>query len=112
MTLTTCNPEYSAVQRLIVVAAYLPPGAAHPSPIGKGSGKPYALAPAALSGWNTGLLPLVAVELGALIALGLAFGKLSRAYGRGARWLILGPIWLALLLALFETLVNFLPAAV
>ena len=112
VTLTTCNPEYSAVQRLIVVAAYLPPGAAHPSPIGKGSGKPYALAPAALSGWNTRLLPLVAVELGALIALGLAFGKLSRAYGRGARWLILGPIWLALLLALFETLVNFLPAAV
>ena len=45
----------------------------------------------------------MAVELGALIALGLAFGKLSRAYGRGARWLILGPIWLALLLALFET---------
>ena len=28
VTLTTCNPEYSAVQRLIVVAAYLPPGAA------------------------------------------------------------------------------------
>ena len=54
----------------------------------------------------------MAVELGALIALGLAFGRLSRAYGRGARWLILGPIWLALLLALFETLVNFLPAAV
>ena len=112
VTLTTCNPEYSAVQRLIVVAAYLPPGAAHPTPMVKGSGKPYALAPAALSGWNTRLLPLVAVELGALIGLGLAFGKLSRAYGRGARWLILVPIWLALLLALFETLVNFLPAAV
>ena len=26
LTLTTCNPEFSAAQRLIVVAAFLPPG--------------------------------------------------------------------------------------
>ena len=32
LTLTTCNPEYSAIQRLIVVAADLPPGATHPEP--------------------------------------------------------------------------------
>ncbi len=63
MTLTTCNPEYSAVQRLIVVAAYLPPGATHPVPIAKGAGKAYALAPAQTSGWNTTLLPLVAIEV-------------------------------------------------
>ena len=112
LTLTTCNPEYSAVQRLIVVAAYLPPGATHPVAIAKGSGKPYALAPAETSGWNTTLLPLVAIEILALAGLGLAFGKLSKVYGRGARWLILVPVWLALLLALFETLTNFLPAAV
>ncbi len=112
LTLTTCNPEYSAVQRLIVVAAYLPPGATHPVPIAKGTGKAYALAPAETSGWNTTLLPLVAIEILALAGLGLAFRKLSKVYGRGTRWLILAPVWLALLLALFETLTNFLPAAV
>ena len=112
LTLTTCNPEYSAAQRLIVVAAYLPPGASHPVAIAKGTGKPYTLAPAETSGWNTTLLPLVAVEALALAGLGLAFRKLSKVYGRGARWLILGPVWLALLLALFETLTDFLPAAV
>ena len=112
LTLTTCNPEYSAVQRLIVVAAYLPPGATHPVPIAKGTGKAYKLAPVETSGWNTTLLPLVAIEMLALAGLGLAYRKLSRVYGRSGRWLILAPIWLALLLALFETLTNFLPAAV
>ena len=112
LTLTTCNPEYSAVQRLIVVAAYLPPGATHPVAIAKGTGKSYKLAPVETSGWNTTLLPLVTIEVLALAGLGLAFRKLSRVYGRGGRWLILGPVWLALLLALFETLTNFLPAAV
>jgi LPXTG-site transpeptidase (sortase) family protein len=112
LTLTTCNPEYSAVQRLIVVAAYLPPGAKQPAPMGRGSGTPYALAPAATVGWNTSLLPWVLLEVAVLVGLGLAFRRLSNAYGKGGRWLILGPIWVALLLALFETLVNFLPAAV
>ena len=112
LTLTTCNPEYSAVQRLIVVAAYLPPGATHPVPIDKGIGKTYALAPAETSGWNTALLPLVSLEVLALVALGLTYRTLSKIYGKGTRWIILGPIWIALLIALFETLTNFLPAAV
>jgi sortase A len=112
ITLTTCNPEYSAVQRLIVVAAYLPPGASHPAPIAKGTGKPYGLAGSVTSGWNTGLIPWVLLELGALVALGLFYRRLSYAFGREGRWLILVPVWLALLLALFETLTNFLPAAV
>jgi LPXTG-site transpeptidase (sortase) family protein len=112
LTLTTCNPEYSAVQRLIVVAAYLPPGKSRPGPIAKGAGQPYALAGSTISGWNTNLIPLVVIELGALIALGLVFRRLSNAFGREGRWLVLVPVWLALLLALFETLTNFLPSAV
>ncbi len=112
ITLTTCNPEFSARQRLIVVAAYLPPGATRPVSISKGAGKAYALAPMETGGWNTSLLPLVAIEVLALAGLGLAFQILSKAYGKGARWLILTPIWAALLLALFETLTNFLPTAV
>jgi sortase A len=112
LTLTTCNPEYSAAQRLIVVAVYLPPGASHAPPIAKGTGKPYGLAASVTSGWNTGLIPWVLLELGALVALGLLYRPLSNAFGREGRWLIMVPVWLALLLALFETLTNFLPAAV
>jgi sortase A len=112
LTLTTCNPEYSAIQRLIVVAAYLPPGATHPEPIAKGTGTPYQLAPAAVSGWNTSLLPLVLLFGGLLVAIGLLNRRLSRIYGREGRWLILGPVWMALLLALFQTLTSFLPSSV
>lgn len=112
ITLTTCNPEYSAIQRLIVVGAYLPPGATHPEAIAKGSGNPYGMAPSEVSGWNTNLLPIVFVELAALVALGLFYRRLSKAFGKEGRWIILVPLWVALLLALFETLTNFLPAAV
>ena len=83
LTLTTCNPEYSAIQRLIVVAAYLPPGATHPEAIAKGNGHPYALAPSAVSGWNTNLLPLVLLEVGALVALGLLYRRLADDVRKG-----------------------------
>jgi sortase A len=112
LTLTTCNPEYSAVQRLIVVAAFLPPGTPHPVQLAKGNGKAYSLTPSVTSGWNTSLLPWVLLELAALVALGLFFRRLSGIYGRSGRWLVLGPVWLAVLLALFQTLTSFLPAAV
>lgn len=112
LTLTTCNPEYSARQRLIVVAAYLPPEARHPAPIAKGTGTPYKLGASVTSGWNTSLLPLAALIGGALVALGLLNRRLSRIYGSQGRWFILVPVWLALLLALFEVLTNFLPASV
>jgi len=112
LTLTTCNPEYSAAQRLIVVAAYQAPGAPKPTPISKGTGTPYKLSPTPTSGWDIQLLPLVALEFFGLVFLGLAYRRLSRIYGRETRWLILVPVWIALLYALFETLTNFLPAAV
>lgn len=112
LTLTTCNPEFSSRQRLVVVASYLPPGASHPRPIAEGAGTPYGLAPADALGWNMGQMPLVLVEVAALVGLGLGFRRLSRVYGRNARWLILIPVWVALLVALFETLVNLLPASV
>ena len=112
LTLTTCNPEYSARQRLIVVAAYQAPGAPKPTAISKGTGTPYKLAPTPTSGWDIKLVPLVALEFAGLVLLGLAYRKMSKVYGRDGRWLILVPVWIALLYALFETLTNFLPAAV
>ncbi len=112
LTLTTCNPEFSSSQRLVVVAGYLPPGASRPTPIAKGTGTPYSLAPADAIGWSMGQMPIVLVEIAALVGLGLGFRRLSRIYGRTTRWLILIPVWVALLVALFETLVNVLPASV
>jgi sortase A len=112
LTLTTCNPEFSARQRLIVVAAYQPPGAVHAEPIVKGRGQPYRSAPASANGWDMSLAPVVLIELALVVALGLANRRLSRTYGRAGRWLILIPVWTALVFALFQTLTNFLPAAV
>jgi LPXTG-site transpeptidase (sortase) family protein len=112
LTLTTCNPEYSARQRLIVVAAYLPPGATHPPPIAKGTGTPYKLAPVQTSGWNIKLVPLVLLEFVGVLLLGLAYRRLSAVYGREGKWLILVPVWIALLYALFDTMTSFLPAPV
>jgi len=113
LTLTTCNPEFSAAQRLIVVAEYQPPGAtpkARPV-VAKGSGTPVNVTASGEAGWNTPLIPLVLLELGLLVALGLLNGRLARFFGREGRWLVLVPIWLALLFALFQSLTSFLPAA-
>ena len=112
LTLTTCNPEFSARQRLIVTALYLPPGATHPVAAGKGDGHPYRLGESLTSGWGWTMLPAVLVLTGLLVLLGLYNRRLAGLYGREGRWLILVPVWIALLLALFETLVNFLPATV
>ena len=95
-----------------MVAAFLPPGKSHPPRLATGSGRAYSLTGSVTSGWNTSLLPWVVLELAALVALGLFFRRLSGVYGRSGRWIILGPVWLAVLLALFQTLTNFLPAAV
>ncbi len=111
LTLTTCNPEFSAAQRLIVVAEYQPPGSTGPAHVTRTSGTPVKVQATGDAGWNTGLLPLVLVELGLLVALGLFNGRLGRLLGREGRWLVLVPIWLALLFALFQSLTSFLPAA-
>jgi len=113
LTLTTCNPECSATQRLIVVADYLPPGvapSARPAMAG-GAGTPVHVKASGEAGWNMTLVPLVLLELGLLVALGLYNGRLGRLLGREGRWLVLVPIWMALFYALFQSLTSFLPAA-
>ena len=113
LTLTTCNPEFSAAQRLIVVAGYVGPGstgAIHPLTT-DGSGRPYDVAIGGEAGWNTNMVPLVLLIGVLLVALGLTNRRWSRILGRESRWLVLVPIWTALIYALFEALSNFLPAA-
>ena len=113
LTLTTCNPEFSATQRLIVVAAYVGPGSTgriHPLTT-TGSGTPYDVAIGGEAGWNTQTMPLVLLLVALLVVLGLTNRRWSRILGHGARWLVLVPIWTALIYALFGALSNFLPAA-
>ncbi len=74
ITLTTCNPEFSAIQRLIVVAAYLPPGGLPSCADRQRIREMHTPGAGADSADGTrNLLPLVAIELAALVALGLLF---------------------------------------
>ena len=113
LTLTTCNPEFSARQRLVVVAEYQPPGGtrpAHPVALTNG-GRPYRVTISGEAGWNTSLFPQVLLVVGLLLALGLTNRRWSRMLGSESRWLVLVPIWTALFVILFQLLTNFLPAA-
>ena len=111
LTLTTCNPEFSAAQRLIVIAEYQAPGSTTRPTLARGTGTPVNVEASGEAGWDMTLVPLVLLELGLLVALGLYNGRLGRLLGREGRWLVLAPIWLALLFALFQSLTSFLPAA-
>jgi LPXTG-site transpeptidase (sortase) family protein len=113
ITLTTCNPEFSAAQRLIVVATYEPPvsSTTHatraPNPHHS-----YKLMNEATASWNWGLLPFVALEIGFLVFLGLSNRRLVTYFGPRMSWLILAPIWLGGLILIFQSLTTFLPASV
>jgi sortase A len=111
LTLTTCNPEFSAAQRLIVVAKLQQPvaataGAAQPPT------HPYLIASQGPAGWNWGELPLAALVALGMVALGLLNRRLALHFDPVGRWLVLVPIWAAGLYLLFQILENFLPAAV
>ena len=106
LTLTTCNPKFSASQRLVVVALLSEPQAAVSTPV-----KPKIVQPLAdATGWNMGFLPVALLIIAFLVLLGLVNERASRVYGRTGRWLVLGPIWVAGLYFLFVFLTKLLPA--
>ena len=109
ITLTTCNPEFSASQRLIVVGKLLGQGTRVVLPPGATAPVPYRIVDGATASWRMALFPLVLVEVAVLVALGLGNRRLAAFYGRVGGWLILGPIWVAGLYLLFLTLTSFLP---
>jgi len=115
LTLTTCNPKFSASQRLIAVAKLVTPVAAAeavPAAHSHESAQPGVTAStaAAAVGWHLAYLPAVLLVLGSLVALGIANERSSPILGRRLRWLILAPIWVAAMYVLFGFLSSLLPA--
>jgi sortase A len=113
ITLTTCNPEFSARQRLIVVAELKQTGPNSAAvPVVKSKPIAYHIVNPATASWNWGLLPVVLLEIGFLVALGLLLRRLQGWYGGFGQWLILVPVWVAGLYLLFQSLTTFLPASI
>lgn len=113
LTLTTCNPEFSAAQRLIVVAEYRPTGATRPAPLLHRRAEPlYRVVASGEAGFDVDLLPAVLVELAVLVGLGLTNRRWSAILGAQSRWVVLVPVWAALLYLLANSLTSFLPSSV
>ncbi|MGA2306299.1 MAG: class E sortase [Acidimicrobiales bacterium] len=108
ITLTTCNPEYSSTQRLVVVGELQQP---KPPVATKVKPHAYHIANAQTASLDWSLFPVVVLETGVLLLLGLSNRRFSAWYGGAARWLILVPLWGVALYALFGTLSAFLPSS-
>jgi LPXTG-site transpeptidase (sortase) family protein len=108
ITLTTCNPEFSSSQRLIVVGELKQPK----PPVAQGTPRAYHVVDSKTASWNWSSLPVVVIEAGVLILLGLSYRRFAVWFGGLSRWIVLLPIWLAGLYLLFQSLATFLPAAV
>ena len=108
VTLTTCNPEFSSSQRLVVVGKLKQPLAGPALDVKHLS---YDIVSPGTSSWNWSLLPLVGIEVCLLLLLGLSYRRIGSWFGRFGKWLVLVPLWAAGLYLLFGTLTSFLPAA-
>jgi sortase A len=107
ITLTTCTPEFSASQRLIVVGQLKEP-AGTPAPA---KDVTYHVANSANASWNWSLLPTVGIEVCLLLLLGLSYRYFGYWFEKTGRWIVLVPLWVAGLYLLFDSLTKFLPAS-
>ncbi len=107
VTLTTCNPEFSSTQRLVVVGKLNQPGA----PGVADKNLTYHLDNPATASWNWSLLPAVGVEVSLLLLLALSYRRFGIWFAGIGKWFVLVPLWAAGLYLLFTTLTSFFPAA-
>jgi sortase A len=106
VTLTTCNPEFSSSQRLVVVGELKGPSG---RPTVEAKHVDYHVADPSTASWNWSLLPALGVVVCLLLLLALS-NRFLRQWFRGfAVWVVLVPIWAAGLYLLFDTLTRFLP---
>ncbi|MHB1446531.1 MAG: class E sortase [Acidimicrobiales bacterium] len=111
LTLTTCNPRFSASTRLIVTASLV--GAAAPAPATPASSTRTQLtsAPTNLTSGQSRAIPAIVL----FAVLGVAVWLTSWAASRRVRWWAwVGgtPVFLVVLYFFFENLVRILPASV
>jgi len=109
VTLTTCNPEYSSSQRLVVVGQLQQP---NPPKASKAKTVRYRIVDPATTSWGWSSLPVVVLVLGMVLLLGLGNRWFTAWFGRSGRWIVLVPIWAGSLYLLFSTLTSFLPASI
>jgi sortase A len=108
VTLTTCNPEFSSSQRLVVVGLLRQPlgsstvAAPHLS---------YDVVNPATASWNWSQLPALGVVVSLLVLLALSYSRFGMWFSGFGKWFVLVPLWAAGLYLLFGTLTSFLPAA-
>jgi sortase A len=112
ITLTTCTPEFSAQQRLIVVGQFQRGDIGVPQPAAKTRQTTYHVVDSATASWDFNFVPIVLVELAVLVALGLSSRRIRFRLGRLGLWLVTTPLWLLGLYFLFQSLTSFLPASV
>ena len=107
LTLTTCNPRFSAAQRLIVVASLVGraapalaarPGPPTPDPVTDG-----------LSGDRPSVTPAAAWGVAAAVIASLAWFA-GRRWHRLAAYLVAAPVLAVVLFVFFENVARFLPA--
>jgi sortase A len=108
LTLTTCNPKFSASQRLVVVALLSQPQSAAATTVTVTSRETHIVTGS--TGWNLDYLPEAAGILVLLVFLGLFNGRARKVFGRIGHVLLMTPIWVAGLYLLFLTLTQLLPA--
>jgi len=106
VTLTTCNPEFSSSQRLVVVGQLKEPLA---GPTVNAKHVAYHLTDSSTASWNWSLLPGLGVVVCLLLLLALSRPQFSMWFKGSAMWVVLVPLWAAGLYLLFDTLTRFLP---
>jgi hypothetical protein len=109
ITLTTCNPEYSSSQRLVVVGKLRQPLGTH---VALPTHLVYSVSNTGTASWNWSLLPAIGIEVCLLLLLALSYRLFDGWFGSRRKWLILVPLWAAGLYLLFGTLTLFLPTSI
>ena len=111
LTLTTCNPRFSAAERLIVTAKLIGTAAAAPPTAAKPPVKRDLASEGGLSGKGTTTIPTI--EWGAIAAaVALCAYLLGRVWRKWPSYLIATPIFLVVLFVFFENVSRLLPANV
>jgi sortase A len=117
VTLTTCTPEFSAAQRLVLVAeldetvrtAKAPAVKATTAAATSAAMQRLRLADTQESGWGLSMLPLLLVVTSLLIAMGLCYPRLSRRLGRIRAMVLAAVPFAVVVLVLFSVVERVLP---